>query len=569
MNEVALGLWVSNYKCFMLPEPQGLPELRRVNILIGRNNCGKSSLIEVLEHAVNSGGAAEPWPDKQNPARLRIRQVLTEDDLKKAFQPNSSEGPIRGNHWEYGKRWVGRPVTYDMVGPQKTFVQVAPAFEFNGHDSFEKNVVAKITSAWAAFRLFHLRAERDVKPEESRESTQIGSDGRGLANLVQQFLTVKGWQRDLVNRAILDGLNEIYRPDTAFDEITVLRSEATSAAWEIHLREEGHKDLFPLSAVGSGLKAILLVLAFLYLVPKVERCEPQQCMFAFEELENNLHPAALRRLMAYVRSFVATNESHCFLTTHSNVVIDLFAGDPEAQILHIVRSNDGSTCTAVADFTRAGAVLDDLGLRASDLLQANCLVWVEGPSDRVYLNRWLELYTSGQLKEGVHYQCVFYGGRLLSHLTGAVSADNTQDWIGVLRVNRHAILVMDSDRASEEDRLNDTKLRVISELEEVTACAWVTQGREIENYLDAELLERVHAVDDLEPVGAYEDFATYLARAVDKRLVSTFRADKVSYARQVCATMQAEDVRRNPPLLQMLEVVCAYIRRWNGLSCDV
>ena len=29
-------------------------------------------------------------------------------------------------------------------------------------------------------------------------------------------------------------------------------------------------------------------------------------------------------------------------------------------------------------------ILDDLEARASDLLQANGIVWVEGPSDRIY-----------------------------------------------------------------------------------------------------------------------------------------------------------------------------------------
>ena len=56
-------------------------------------------------------------------------------------------------------------------------------------------------------------------------------------------------------------------------------------------------------------------------------------------------------------------------------------------------------------------------VRTSDIrlviLQANCVVWVEGPSDRIYLKHWIEAVTS-ELIEGLHYSIMFYGGRLLS-----------------------------------------------------------------------------------------------------------------------------------------------------------
>lgn len=34
-----------------------------------------------------------------------------------------------------------------------------------------------------------------------------------------------------------------------------------------------------------------------------------------------------------------------------------------------------------------GLLLDDLGFKASDLLQSNCVIWVEGPSDRIYIKK--------------------------------------------------------------------------------------------------------------------------------------------------------------------------------------
>ena len=33
-------------------------------------------------------------------------------------------------------------------------------------------------------------------------------------------------------------------------------------------------------------------------------------------------------------------------------------------------------------------LVDDLGIKASDILQSNGIIWVEGPSDRIYINKF-------------------------------------------------------------------------------------------------------------------------------------------------------------------------------------
>ncbi len=50
------------------------------------------------------------------------------------------------------------------------------------------------------------------------------------------------------------------------------------------------------------------------------------------------------------------------------------------------------------------------------------------------------------LREGIHYSIMFYGGRLLNHL----SADDPDitEFIKLRRLNRHLAVVMDSDKAS-------------------------------------------------------------------------------------------------------------------------
>ena len=125
----------------------------------------------------------------------------------------------------------------------------------------------------------------------------------------------------------------------------------------------------------------------------------------------------------------------------------------------------------------------DLGVRASDILQSNAVIWVEGPSDRIYLNKWIELYSDGIIKENKHYQILFYGGRLLSHLSGRVEISN--DLIQLFRANRHSIIMIDSDKKNKNSKINETKQRIKKSSKIWNSLCWVTKGKEIENYTNA------------------------------------------------------------------------------------
>lgn len=189
------------------------------------------------------------------------------------------------------------------------------------------------------------------------------------------------------------------------------------------------------------------------------------------------------------------------MTSHSSVTIDLFARDDAAQILHVTHDGKCASVKRATTYVENRGILDDLDVRASDLLQSNGIVWVEGPSDRLYFNRWVEIWSDGKIKEGSHYQCVYYGGRLLAHLSAADPDVDSDDVIKILRVNRNAILIIDSDRSSENESLNATKQRLITEIEKIGGMAWVTAGREIENYLPKTAIENLYKSESVPELG--------------------------------------------------------------------
>lgn len=128
-------------------------------------------------------------------------------------------------------------------------------------------------------------------------------------------------------------------------------------------------------------------------------------------------------------------------------------------------------------------IAEDLGYCASDSLQAKAVIWVEGPSDRISITHWLRS-VAPELIEGTDYSVLFYGGGLNSHLTAATEVDLVQQLIDLRAFNRDMAIGMNSDRRSARAKLKATPKRLLAEADDDWRMIWITNGREIENYVN-------------------------------------------------------------------------------------
>jgi hypothetical protein len=168
-------------------------------------------------------------------------------------------------------------------------------------------------------------------------------------------------------------------------------------------------------------------------------------------------------------------------------------------------------------------------------LQTNFIVWVEGPSDRIYLLRWLRA-KAPELVEGIHFSVMFYGGRLLSHL----SADETMvaEFINLRRLNQHMAILIDSDRRIVGAPINATKRRIKAEFEKGGNLAWITAGREIENYIPSNWMadamrQRFIDFKCMVDGGQFGDMLAY-HRTKKRADRQPWQADKIAMAQQIC-----------------------------------
>ncbi len=238
------------------------------------------------------------------------------------------------------------------------------------------------------------------------------------------------------------------------------------------------------------------------------------------------------------------------------------------QLLHVTHDGKSARVKAIGHFFEKLDVLSDIGAKPSDLLQANGVIWCEGPSDRVYLNKWIEIVSNGELKAGRDYQCAYYGGSVLADVEAVSPDEGLGELLNVLTINPNIAFICDGDKALDSSPLKARVERIQSQVLELPAnrrFIWILEGREIENYLPAAVLNAVEGRTDLPAPGKHEPFhrkkgASYYVSKTGKK---TF--NKAAYARKAIESMTFDLMaERFDWQIKVAELV-AQIRKWNQL----
>jgi GH18 family chitinase len=125
-------------------------------------------------------------------------------------------------------------------------------------------------------------------------------------------------------------------------------------------------------------------------------------------------------------------------------------------------------------------------------------------------------------------------------------------------------IVIDSDRKAPGGKINDTKKRVISEFSEHGDPAWLTTGREIENYIPADVLTTALAsvytsFSHVESTERYDHRLHFYQKGKERKL--KVDVDKVKIARIVCQSAPNLDIY---DLRAQISKVALMIKRSNS-----
>ena len=574
------------YSCFK-EDWAGFDTIKPINVIIGRNNSGKSHLLDFVESLCSDKPFRREW-------QYRCSGKLDEKSLKEVFSEHTNGNDLNGNHWyDHGLHLVNAIVTWESIVSGVTYpifpdhvssMRIESQRGRKGTEQLSDAIILRVKSVIAAamnhrngtvLRLSRttfcrLFADRDITPDLADTKSELGSDGKLATNIIRQFLLTsnESLPRGIIENDLRDALNLIFEGDGQFSEVRVLfhdigKDDQPKDHWEVYLSEET-KGLIPLSKSGSGLKTVLLVLLNLLVVPKIENKEKSQFTFAFEELENNLHPALLRRLFQYLEDYAVKEKATIFLTTHSSTALDFFGASDNAQIIRVLHDGESAHTETVHTHSNLIKVVSELGARPSDLLQANGLVWVEGPSDRIYLNRWIELYTDGRLREGRDYQCVFYGGALLARVEfkSPEDGDEVAGLANLFQINHNLIVVCDGDRTAKADNLKPRVERIREGVKKIDgAYIWITDAKEIENYIPGSVLAEATDLSPLPDPKKYESWSSYTEEHMQGK-----RIDKVDLAISSIPSMTIKLMQGRFDWKEQMKQIVERIDSWNGDS---
>jgi ABC-type phosphate transport system ATPase subunit len=536
------GLTLADFRCF---ESVSLDSLGKVNLIVGPNNIGKSALLRALRRMTRIdlryvpkvgtpdgvgflGGSHSvqvpklDWRDESHhPTIIFNLKIHSEDTIRE-----------RKLQWQMGSiRWFAEEGESPTTGTPRV------------HRRSESNDPVAIASLAAlAARIVYVPSRR------------------GIANTLERHDPTTYEERIYDGHDLLVDVTESMLPKIATEHIRERRANTIKdfaakilgAQVEIWPDLEHRTILIQIrddqprrpSDLGEGVSQALIIAGALTSV--------ENPILLLEDPEMGLHPLLQRNLIDLLAT---TPNVQAFVTTHSNHILDTIR--PEITFFRLRSSGQGRVAERLA--TADIGSLSDLGVRPSSLMAANCIIWVEGPSDAIYIRFWISRMST-DIHEWHDYSFSFFGGALLHH----VGVDDSALLVRLMRINPSFFLVADSDRSCQGDPLGKAYLqRFIEGLEQSQQSrVWITDDREVESYIPDEVLRRAvgRKVSEASSGCASDLGSTLEDRLTQLGLPKSCAEKKVDLAAKVVEYWQTQPTAFSTNLESRIEHLLAFIR---------
>lgn len=392
---------VQNYKSIKLINDLTLHN--KINIFAGKNNTGKTALIEVIYKILNADLKTIIKPVTNQLTRMTLEITVDNDDLqmlnknvlneyrlddivkyKIKFLYNPSENVVSIE--EISGYFQGR---YGMLYCNKSYNSDIPQFEIfritGGSITLGGTIPPFILNIFNFLKekVIFISGSRYVPVnDEAKLNDNLNIDGTNL----NAFLYTLRNNEESMFENIKNTFIQI------FDDVKSISTPISSKGeTNISISFEGLDKNIPLSNCGSGYTHVLLFLCVLY--------TRKSKVVLFDEPQVFLHPSAEKAIYDLINE---RDEQQYLLTTHSPILINY---PFEKNIVYVKKENSESKFLELDEIQE---VLSDIGIKNSDFALSEKVIFVEGESEEVILPFILNYFGAKQL--GYNYRILRMNG---------------------------------------------------------------------------------------------------------------------------------------------------------------
>jgi energy-coupling factor transporter ATP-binding protein EcfA2 len=393
---------ISNYKSFLKSEELRFTE--GFNVIVGKNNVGKTALIEALSptYTDKPHRSLETIPQRgatlPGQSEVMMDLIVSPEEYQRllaSISPFSAaffgreDQPVyvqerffkslgRGHviHSRFGNNTcLGARLddergdiagALDITFDPKTRKFVPGAFSsgFSASSTYPYRIASLLRQS-----IYVFRAERlNVSQSSINESTALVPNASNLPAVLHVLQTT--------NPARFERFNADVR--TVFPDIQQISTRPIGNAtvqidvWGIEPQTERNDLAVPLSECGTGIGQVL---AMLYVVMTSD--DPKTIII--DEPQSFLHPGAIRKLFDILKRHP---EHQYIISTHSPTVVT--SANPRTLLLLQKEGNETKTqVLSVSEASELRMFLSDIGARLSDVFGADNILWVEGRTEEV------------------------------------------------------------------------------------------------------------------------------------------------------------------------------------------
>lgn len=279
-----------------------------------------------------------------------------------------------------------------------------------------------------------------------------------------------------------DFISETFYGGDGFTIIPQQQKNAQEIIKEFLSVKIGQSPERPIYDLGDGIKQMITILY------KVFERKDDEAIFFIEEPEINLHPGYQRKLMQILQSDTFSKHQF-FIVTHSSHIIESSLANTKISIYKTINLNKKNSQFKIIKTTNHDLeILELLGISNGSVFMANCLIFVEGISDKIIIQKYLEVYMQEKnfdFKEDVHYAFAETGGGNIAHWD-FLKDINDEDiaTIHASSFSNRSFIICDNDGNRKKERKEKLKQMVGEQY------FYELPVREIENTIKRDVLER-------------------------------------------------------------------------------